>query len=310
MNCPNCSQPLDPGAAFCGNCGTPIGDNKEASAIERNLSELHKSSVAGNLTPVVAGGVPSYAVALPLQHAGETKAMLSLIFGIIGLFGCYFMALLGLVFGIAGIVLGTMSRRSTKKGFSTAGLIVSSLAVLVALATWVYFISHDPRLNPAKTSANTTQHSLPGTFTAANSLSTPCYSVGFTSKLNISSNSGSCDMAAFNGASMEASSELYKVYAEMVTSEASFSSRVKSAIESDVQTNLPGYKIKSEEAGQFANSTAYIVDAANSTDDTEVVEAAVYHPTTNGDNLFVLVHAVAGGGSASLNDLESEWQWK
>lgn len=70
--------------------------------------------------------------------SGGTKALLSLLFGLAGLVGALFMALIGLALGLAGLTMGTMSRSSTKRGLSTAGLIVSSLAILASLAVWAY----------------------------------------------------------------------------------------------------------------------------------------------------------------------------
>lgn len=313
MNCPKCNQLVDPGAAFCGNCGNPISDRpNEESPIDQILSGHHaKTSAHDTKLLPAAASAPAYAIPEPAQQQGETKALLSLLLGVIGIAGCYYMALLGLVFGVAGIILGTMSRQSIKKGLSTAGLVTSSLALLAGLGVWAYFITHDPRLQQGQATGKSVQHNVPTNFVAATSLSTPCYYVGFTSKLNVSNLSGSCDMNAFNGGTMDNSSELYKVYASKANiSEDGFADTAKSAIESDVHTNLPGFDIKSEKAGQFAGSTAYFVDAKNAKAATDVYEAAVYHQTQQGDNLFVIVHAVAGGDSANLNSLEAQWQWK
>ncbi len=244
--------------------------------------------------------MPAYAHTTPAQHAGETKALLSVIFGVLGIIGGLFIAILGLGLGITGIVMGTLSRHS-KRTLSTVGIIVSCLAVLVGLAVWAYVMVHDPK---------TASHELPGTSVATTTLSTPCYSTGFADKLNVSNAQDSCDMAAFNGDSMDTSSELYKVYANKtgLTSEAGFTAMAKAAIEKDVQTTLPGFTIDSEAAGRFSGSTAYIVEASSASKNITVIEAAVYHPVSTGDNVFILVHATSGS-TTNLDNLESQWQW-
>lgn len=330
MNCPNCHQLVEPGAAFCGNCGQPLQppsgpvassptaalptavQTTPVSPIPHTLSNIPQannpvSTPDLNTTPAPAGpaAMPAYAHTTPAQHAGETKALLSVIFGVLGIIGGLFIAILGLALGIAGIVMGTMSRHS-KKTVSTVGIVVSSLAVVVGLAVWAYVIVHDPKLHP-----KTSSHQLPGTSVAATTLSTPCYSTGFADKLNVSNAQDSCDMAAFNGESMDTSSELYKVYANKtgLTSEAGFTAMAKAAIEKDVQTTLPGFTIDSEAAGRFSGSAAYIVEASSSEKNIAVVEAAVYHPVSTGDNVFIMVHATSGS-TTNLDNLEAQWEWK
>ena len=91
--------------------------------------------------------MPSYALATPAQQRGQKQALLAVLFGVAGLVGALFMALLGLVLGITGIVMGTMARSGSKRRLGTVGLILSGLAVLASLAVWVYAIQHDPMLH-------------------------------------------------------------------------------------------------------------------------------------------------------------------
>jgi len=262
--------------------------------------------------PLIAGSspmVPGYALAKPTSHAGETKALLSVVFGVLGLAGSVLVALLGLALGTAGIVIGTMSRQSSKKAVSTAGIVISSLAIVAGLAVWAYAIKHDTRLGQPSTKA--VNHQLPSTAVAATTLSTPCYSTGFSSKLNVSNASNSCDMAAYDGTSMETSSDLYKVYANKtsIASEAGFTNTAKAAIEKDIASNLPSFTIDSEKVSRFSGSTAYVVNTSDSAKDIALVEAAVYHPVDDGENVFILVHA-SGGKSTDLKALETQWQWR
>jgi hypothetical protein len=322
MNCPNCHQPTAAGAAFCGNCGqtlqpvaTPAAMSAQPQQTPPGISPIAQNVTAGQPVapaPIAVGGaplsatagnVPAYALATPAQHVGETKALLALIFGILGIIGSPFMALIGLVFGIAGIVLGTMSRHSTKRGLSTVGIVVSSLAIVAGLAVAVYASKH---------TTTAASHALPATSKESTALSTPCYSVSFSGKLNVSNSSSSCDMAAFNGSSLETSSEFYKVYANKTTlsSENGFADVAKTAIEKDVKNNLVGFTIDSESLSQFSGSTAYVVKTSDSAHNIAVVEAAVYHPVGKGENVFVVVHALSGTSIIDLSSLESQWQWK
>ena len=335
MDCPNCHEPVETGAAFCGNCGQALtapapavtpptvvssAPNQPppspiAQVIQNQPPALPAAPppngplVAAAVTGHPAAAVPSYALATPRQHAGETKALLALLFGLAGIVGALFMAALGLVLGVTGIIMGTMSRSSTKRRLSTAGLIFSSLAVLAGLAVWTYAIKRDSKL--AQAAPSTPSHNLTATPVSASSLSTPCYSTGFVDKLNVSNAANSCDMSAFNGPTLEKSTNAYKVYAD--TSQAAdaqnFTSIVKPALEKDVHDNLPGFTIDSERAAQFAGSPAYIVSTSNTSQHVAVTEAAVLHQVGAGDNVFILVHAV-NGSTADLSTLEAQWQWK
>ena len=295
MNCQNCKEIIEPGAGFCGNCGQPVQPMAEP------FTPVH--------TAALAAGVPGYALAKPSQHTGENKALLALLFGVAGVVGGLFMALVGLALGISGIVMGTMSRSSTKRGLSTAGLFMSSLAVLASLGVWTYAIKHNPATQ--KTASRTTAHSLNAPAVSASDLSTPCYSMGFVDKLNVSNASGSCDMSAFNGATLDNSTNAYKVYANQApaANAQNFTSLVKPALEKDVKNNLPGFAVDSERVAEFAGSPAYIVSTSNNAQGIALVEAAVLRQVNNGDNVFILVHAVTGR-TTDLSTLEAQWQWK
>jgi hypothetical protein len=116
-------------------------------------------------------------------------------------------------------------------------------------------------------------------------------------------------MNAFNGSTLNASTNAYKVYATAATVSASnFNSLAKAAIERDVASSLPTFSIYSEAPGVFADSPAYVVQA-NNTQGVKVEEAAVLHATSNGDNFFVFVHAVVSG-DVNLNLLEKSWHWQ
>lgn len=330
MNCPKCHQPTENGAAFCGNCGQPLqaagpkaqpaGPPPPAPPPMSPIARVINNPAPGaagsqpQLTapvptaPVAAGGVPSYAVANPAQHAGETKALLSLLFGVAGLVGALFMALIGLALGVTGIVMGTMSRSSARRGLSTAGLVVSSLAVLAGLAVWTYAIKNDPRLSQNTKPAN---HNVTAPAVVASEIKTPCYSAGLTDKFSVSNAADSCDMKAFNGTTMDSSTDAYKIYADtsQIVNPGNYAAVFKSALDKDVKDNLPNFTTDSETVTKFAGSPAYVIKASDKTHDVAVIEAAVLHQVSAGDNVFILVHAI-NGQSADLNVLEAQWQWK
>jgi hypothetical protein len=291
MNCQNCQQPVEAGAAYCGNCG-------------------QAQQLAAQPIPVLAAAanIPAYALATPVQHAGETKALLSLLGGVIGLAGAMFYPLAGLILGIFGVVMGTMSRAASKHRLSTLGIIFSSLAIIGGLATWVYAYQQ-LQLEDKKKEDRMALTSAPAVTTA--DLSTPCYSLGFVSKLNVTNTVPSCDMVAFNGKTVNSSTDAYKVYANKIaiTDASSFTTLAKQAIEKDIQTSLPGFVIDSQKVGSFAGSPAYVVVASDSAAKVTITEAAVLHETITGDNVFILVHAI-NDKSADLTTLEAQWQWK
>ncbi len=254
-------------------------------------------------------GVAAYAVPIPGQQAAETKALIVLLLGIIGIVGGLFMAVFGLVLGLAGLIIGTIARSQFRRGLNMAGLIVSSLAVLTGLGVWVYAIQHDPRFNPDSAPVSHAQSATPAVVSA--DLSTPCYATGFVNRLNVSNSPGSCDMSAFNGQTLGTSTNAYKVYADktQVESVNSFLGLAKNALEKDVSSNLTGFTLDGERIATFAGSPAYVVNTSDKAHNITVVEAAVMHKVSAGYNVFILVHATSGH-STDLDVLETGWQWK
>ncbi len=245
------------------------------------------------------------------QPKDEVKALLALLFGITGIIGALFMALIGLVLGISGMVMGTMSRSSNKRGLSTAGLVLSSVAILAGLATWTHALKQNTSLNQISpgTPLHRAQSTAPSVLTA--DLSTPCYSVGFIDKLNVSNSSESCDMQAFNGPEIATSTDAYKIYVNKSTiaDADAFTGIAKQALDKDVKDSLPNFSITTERVASFAGSPAYMVNVFNKAQGVAVIEAAVLHKEDNASNVFILVHAI-NSRTADLNILEAGWQWK
>src|SRR3712207_3139273 len=98
MNCPNCHQQIEAGAAFCGNCGHALGP--QVSTVQQPVTPVQPLAA-------MPGTIPTYARANPVTQAEETKALLAVLCGVVGIVGALFMALIGLVLGIIGLIFGT-----------------------------------------------------------------------------------------------------------------------------------------------------------------------------------------------------------
>lgn len=303
MNCQKCDQLVEDDAAFCGNCGHRLAPHghKGQPAGPHIATVLAHQKESG--TRDFQNNVPSYAIATPLQHAGEAQAVLSVLLGVLGIAGAFFAALVGLVMGIAGLVLGTLARNSLHRRTSTAGIIISSLAIVVSLGVWSFVIHKQNNLANAepKKTANAV---------AAADVHTPCYVTGFIETLNITKTKDSCNMNAFNGHSLETSTKAYKVYANQIASvnNETFNTFAKKAVQNDIAVSLPGFTIDNEQFTNFAGSPAYVVNASDK-QGVKVTEAVVLRQTKAGANIFVLVHA-SSKGQTDLSTLEAQWRWK
>jgi hypothetical protein len=190
MYCPNCHEPIEDGATYCGNCG---------SAVKSRTAALGASGLRGI--------TPSYALALPMQHAGETQALLSVLLGITGLAGTLFIPFVGLCFGVAGVVLGTVSRVYVKRTMHILGLGLSCLAIVAGLAAWAHAVRSDPRYNSGVSRTAPASKNV----AISSSLSTPCYSLDFVDELNISRATNSCTLNAFNGRTLSVARTILQI---------------------------------------------------------------------------------------------------
>lgn len=303
MNCPNCSQIVEDDAAFCGNCGHQLSMHAPAgrpvgSHIASVLAHQPESGTRG-----FQDSAPSYAIATPMQHAGEVQAVLSVLLGTLGIAGAFFAALVGLTLGIAGLVFGTLARNSVHRRISTAGIIVSSLAIVVSLGVWSFVIHRQSNL--ANAEPTKTQNAV-----AATAVTTPCYATGFIETLNVTKTKNTCNMNAFNGVSLESSTKAYKVYASQIATvnPETFNDFAKEAVQKDVAASLPGFKINKDQFTSFAGSPAYIAYTSDSRG-VMVTEAVVLRQTKAGANIFVIVQA-STKGTVDLSTLEAQWRWQ
>lgn len=301
MTCPNCREPVEEGALYCGNCGHRM--SLAEPRVTDKAEDIETKDAEVTETPQ---DLPDYTVPDDDTQSKHFRATMGIIFGLVGIVGALFLPLSGLVLGAAGLVFATMSLRTSKRTLSIISLIIASIAVIAGIASWVYAINQQANTKAKASKVVSATNSAP--IISASSIKTPCYTIKFLNKINIENPENTCNLNAFNGASFSVSTEAYKVYA--TTSNVlgvNFSSLAKQAVEKDVKQSLPTFKIVHEEAGTFAASPAYFVTANNGAG-VSVVEAAVFHQTSNPENFFVVVHAV-GGSSVDLNDLQLGWQW-
>jgi hypothetical protein len=301
---------------YCGNCGHQIQavNSPIANAIVGSTGQPQPNAsdytFFGNIAANGAGmSLPRYAVDTTHAH-NHLKVILAMVFGVIGIAGAFFIPLLGLILGIAGVVLATTATHDSGKWLKRAAFTMSLFAFLSGLGVWAYVANNNPKLHPQVAQKAATVNSSANAITALG-VSTPCYSITFPENLNIDNASGSCVMNAYNGKTIEASSNVYKVLtsASSTITSANFVGLSKKAIENDVSQNLPGFIISGEGSGTFAGSQAYFVNAADSGSNVAVEEAAVLHSSATGSEVFIIVH-ITFGTATNLSILESHWQWK
>jgi len=244
-----------------------------------------------------AAGIPSYAV--PVSHH-DIRALLSVIFGVLGIVGALIIPIIGVALGITSIVLGTLSRRHVK-GLSIAGIVFGILALLAGLATWAIVIA-------SNTSAVHKSIGSSASSTATVAYDTPCYKI-MVPKGYKTTGSDSCGVTAYNGATLATSTEMLKVASGYVAglNESNFNDVAKKAVDADFAQNLSDYTVTKSGLDTFAGNSAYVIEAHKGSKN--VTEAAVLHESSEGDNLFVIGRAKFNG-SASIHDLESVWSWK
>ena len=273
--CPNCGLLTDSGAAFCGNCGQrlnfPITTDK--------------------------GVIPAYAIEAvePSSKRGEIQATIALIVGVIAITTSIFIPLISLVLGVAGLVLGTISRSKYRHTLSIMSIIISVIGLLSGVGVWGYAASKSTSLKLAQGNAMPTKNLV--------AINTPCYQVKIDSGLN-NYTPTNCN---FNAASTD---EEFSVNAVSNTSINSANlaqvaqTIFKSAIAKTGGSYLYGI------SGTFAQSPAYIVYASNASQQTESIFAMVVNSSSSVDNVYIVGRAIRTTYRPSFGALESSWQWK
>lgn len=323
MNCPKCGQPVEAGAAFCGNCGqaltaapavapptpaaqAPTPPGAPIAQVLHNQAGLPSSPVNMS-TPAAAGGmggastaaIPGYAVAKPGANRGETKAIIGLILGVIGL-PAAILPILGLILGITGVILGTMARRQYKHMLSILAIIFSVIAIILSITVWGINIEHDPRLHNLSASNGV---SVNGT---VHTLTTDCYQVGMDTSLPSQGTGANCE--AFGLPAGETAAHQTAGYAIDGASIPDLTADNFSALGpkfAQSSGSQIGANISNVQAGTFAGSPAYIGDVKYSSGISGQM-AIVYHQGSASENVFIIA---SEGSSYTLHNLEAHWKW-
>ncbi|WIE63415.1 hypothetical protein DEI99_009020 [Curtobacterium sp. MCLR17_036] len=75
----------------------------------------------------------------------NTFAIVSLVLGIVGVAGGFFLAIIGVVAGVVGLVFGILSRkRGGSRGMILAGIILSVIAIVVGIIGYVLVAANPP----------------------------------------------------------------------------------------------------------------------------------------------------------------------
>ena len=134
MQCGNCREPLEQGAAFCGNCGVKIAGQPTAPAPEAGPEVAQ----AGPQTPqpVQETGSPVAAQAqMPTPPVTEGKNVLAIVALVVAILG--FMKgliLIGLLLDVVAIVLGLFAVRKTyKQGLAIAAMVIAAVGLVLTL---------------------------------------------------------------------------------------------------------------------------------------------------------------------------------
>lgn len=310
MKCPHCGQTNEAGATFCGNCGQPLAQMAPAqsSPAPAGPSVVQAAPTQPQVmqpTMAPAANAGPVVMAQPNDKSSENKAMASIILGAVAIPAALF-PLLSLILGITGFVFGMKSRKSLKHRMSLVGIVLSAIAVVAALGMWGYTIAHDPRLK-----------NLSGT-AASTSLDTSCYNTKVSGKLKIDNVAGSCQLDAYDGSTIDSSTDAYSISStsDSDVSATNLADKSKSVLDAVVKlysTSSRTYSVSSQQSGTFAGDPAYYATiTAHDNDlnqDASGQLAFVLHSATNGDNLFTFFH-VQTGGQADLSKLAANFSWK
>ncbi len=283
--CPNCNEPIEDGAIYCGNCGFKL------------LTQAPYSNGQNNF-------VPTYSKT-KIYHRKHWPSY-SVIFGLVGVASSLIIPIVGLIVGILAIILSTSSiNNKSNKKYRIAGLVIGIIAIIIAITFIVISVSHNNSLNKKDTQTilnNATVY-----------VTTPCYEIKFSTLFNFSNRKkNSCNLIAYYGPKLSQASQIYNI-------EATYNSAVNSnnldnfaqnAISQDIATNLKGFRELSNNSTIFEGSRAYYITAYNPNTDNSIIEEMVYHPSLNTNyNIYIIVRSEISK-STNLNSLESAFIWQ
>jgi hypothetical protein len=286
MNCPRCSELVEPGAAFCGNCGQAV----------RGLP------------------APGYELADKSRFRAEKRTMVGLLIAVLAIPGALIPAL-GVAMAVIGLVLATTSRAVPKKLMSNVAICIAGLAILLSAGMFAYRIDQAEKTKKAAEASQAAEDEADIAVQAIEPivggvLDTPCYKLKVPSLKNVEQDGDSCNLRAYSGADLASSSEFLTIDTAWRegTTDAAFMEVAKQSATASLADNLKDFTVTSQGPGSFAGSPAYILDAKDDAGST-VRLAMVSHQVTHGENVIVLVHGLEKG-QADLSAVEQSWQWK
>lgn len=287
MNCNNCKLALESDANYCGNCGKPV----------QSLTSL--SSVV-NSPITIETILPLYALPKHINN-NYLRYTLAICAGIMGIIGALFIPIVGLAFSVTGFIVISLTPHGVHRKLKWSAFILSIIGLLISLGSIAYLASHaTSNISNGKQSSQS----------AISNLNTPCYSAYFSPPVNLTKDLSSCSFIARTVNSGLSATNYFKVISASQPKLTSINllTIVKPALEADARINLPGFEIINERSLLFVGSPAYDIELYNQNQKVSAIELAVLHPTTKGDNLFVLVN-INSKTTANLNELKSSWQW-
>jgi len=155
MKCPNCEEEVESSAVFCGNCGHMLNPETltsfqiaapDAVADTPGPAQLTLPDVAAQArTPIApvahaAQPVPAYAIDKTPVSKENKLLTLAVFLAILSLPGAM-IPLLGLIFGVAAIVLA-VKHHHLGAGRMVVATALGSIGVLLSLAAFVYNVGH------------------------------------------------------------------------------------------------------------------------------------------------------------------------
>jgi len=345
MNCIRCGQPLDPGAAFCGNCGQPV-----AQAAAQPPAQTPPPMPVAAATPAVqpvavvpaapqppqppvqpvvaqpVSQIPAQQVSQPVagvtpaQPAAVPQGQPPVAAGVPA-YAVSPPAQPGEVKAIIGLIAGVLAIPGALipiigLSLSTVCLVLASLSLRTKrkMAKISFALGCLGVLLSLAGFAYNVQHlSQTRLGSATQAISTPCYDVKLNTSLHITNTSGSCTTTAYLGDSADTAVQAYLLdgSTEADVTDANFAQISQQAASTIVTTMSDAHRtfqITSENNGTFGGEKAYFINVSTP-DGAHGRIALVLHHAPNGNNVFV-VYAVNSSGGVDLASIESHLVWK
>jgi hypothetical protein len=305
LNCQNCGEEIEPGAAFCGNCGHPVvGTNPAPQATTPNITQAPVAESVPVVQPPQAQPIPAAPYIQPVRQSGETMAIVALIVAVLALPLALF-PVFGLILGGVGLALSIQSRIKIKRTLNLVGVVFGCLAIVLSIGVWGLGAVYEEENQNKAVVAKDKQTVPANQVTDSQSLSTPCYKMSVGLEFDIDNNSGSCNTVAQHNKN----NEIYVVESApsgRVTSD-NFASISEQALEGAISSQVTNSVITGKRNGTFSGAQAFYMTAHDDQGGYADM-AAVLHVGTAGSNYYVIGH-ISDDPAVNLRDLETSWQW-